>query len=135
MSSVTVMGNKPTWDTKLNLSSTASDGGLKGALMTRDIAVGRSTTLMVKLTDESTGKPAGDTDKWLGAAGHMMIIHQDGQTLVHSHPTEDAESEVQVKEGMVHFSARFPKPGKYKVYAQFNWHGSVRTLGFAIEVK
>lgn len=89
----------------------------------------------MKLTDAKTGKPAGDTVKWLGAAGHMMIFHQDGQTVVHSHPAEDKESEALVKEGVVHFSGRFPKPGVYKVYAQFDWHGAVRTLGFAIEVK
>jgi hypothetical protein len=93
------------------------------------------TTLMVKLTDEKTGQPAGDTVKWLGAAGHMMIFHQDGQTVVHSHPAETEENEAQVKQGMVHFTGRFPKPGLYKVYAQFDWRGSVRTLGFAIEVK
>jgi len=132
---VSVMGDKPTWDTNLRLSTTAVDGGLKGELMTKDIAVGRKTTLMVKLTDVKTGKAAGDTVKWLGAAGHMMIFHQDGQTVVHSHPAEDEESEAQVKQGMVHFTGRFPKPGLYKVYAQFDWRGAVRTLGFAIEVK
>ncbi len=132
---VSVHGDKPTWDTKLNLTTTAVDGGLKGELMTRGIEVGRNTTLMVKLSNEKTGQPAGDTVKWLGAAGHMMIFHQDGQTVVHSHPAEDEESESQVKQGMVHFTGRFPKPGLYKVYAQFDWRGAVRTLGFAIEVK
>lgn len=132
---VSVHGDKPTWDTKLNLSTTAVDGGLKGELVTRDIEVGRKTTLMVKLSDEKTGAAAGDTVKWLGAAGHMMIFHQDGQTVVHSHPAETEESEAQVKQGMVHFTGRFPKPGLYKVYAQFDWRGAVRTLGFAIEVK
>lgn len=133
---VSVHGDKPKWDTKLSLTTIATDGGLKGELMTRgEIEVGRKTTLMVKLTDEKTGAAAGDTVKWLGAAGHMMIFHQDGLTVVHSHPAEDAENEAQVKQGMVHFSGRFPKPGKYKVYAQFDWRGAVRTLGFAIEVK
>ncbi len=132
---VTVHGNKPTWDTNLKLSTTAVDGGLKGELMTRDIQIGKKTELMVKLTDEKTGNPAGDTVKWLGAAGHMMIFHQDGQTVVHSHPSESDENGAMVKQGMVHFSGRFPKPGLYKVYSQFDWRGSVRTLGFAIEVK
>lgn len=132
---VAVHGDKPTWDTKLTLSKLAVDGGLKGELNTRDIQVGRMTTLMVKLTDEKTGQPAGDTVKWLGAAGHMMIFHEDGQTVVHSHPAENEENAAQVKQGMVHFTGRFPKPGLYKVYAQFDWRGAVRTLGFAIEVK
>lgn len=65
----------------------------------------------------------------------MMIFHEDGQTVVHSHPAENEENAAQVKQGMVHFTGRFPKPGLYKVYAQFDWRGAVRTLGFAIEVK
>ncbi len=132
---VSVMGDNPTWDTKLRLSTTAVDGGLKGELMTRDIQIGKRTELMVKLTDEKTGEPAGDTVKWLGAAGHMMIFHQDGLTVVHSHPAENEANNALVKQGMVHFSGRFPKPGLYKVYAQFDWRGAVRALGFGIEVK
>jgi len=133
---VSVMGEKPTWDTKLTLSRTAVDGDLKGELSTLEsIQVGRRATIQVKLFDAKSGLPAGDTVKWLGAAGHMMIFHQDGQTVVHSHPAEDAENDALVKQGVVRFSGRFPKPGLYKVYAQFDWRGAVRTLGFAIEVK
>ncbi len=133
---VSVHGDKPTWDTALKLTNTAVDGGLKGELSTlAPIEVGKRTTLQVKLIDEKTGTAVGDTVKWLGAAGHMMIFHQDGMTVVHSHPAEDAENEALVKEGVVRFSGRFPKAGLYKVYAQFDWRGAVRTLGFAIEVK
>ena len=136
ISKVSVMGEKPTWDTKLTLSRTAVDGDLKGELSTLEsIQVGRRATIQVKLFDAKSGLPAGDTVKWLGAAGHMMIFHQDGQTVVHSHPAEDAENDALVKEGVVRFSGRFPKPGLYKVYAQFDWRGAVRTLGFVVEVK
>ncbi|HRJ33896.1 MAG TPA: hypothetical protein PKY51_10105 [Fimbriimonadaceae bacterium] len=134
---VKVSGPAPTWDTKLKLTTSSSDGGLKGELKALDapIPIGKKTTLEVRLTEEATGKPAGDTVKWLGAAGHMMIFHKDGMTVVHSHPAEDKENEELVKSGIVRFSGRFPKPGIYKVYAQFEWRGAVRTLGFGIEVK
>lgn len=136
ISKVSVMGDKPTWDTTLRLSRTTIDGGLKGELSTLEpIQIGRRATIQVKLFDAGSGQPAGDTEKWLGAAGHMMIFHQDGQTVVHSHPAEDAENNALVKQGVVRFSGRFPKPGLYKVYVQFDWHGAVRTLGFAVEVK
>lgn len=136
VSKVTVHGDKPTWDTALRLNKVAEDGGLKGEIsLPEGTTVGKTTTLMVKLFDAKTGEPAGDTVKFLGAAGHLMIIHQDGQTVVHSHPAEDARSEELVKQGIVHFSGRFAKPGFYKAYAQFDWHGAVRTLGFGIEVK
>ena len=133
---VSVMGDKPTWDTHITLSNMAVDGGLKGEISSlRPIRVGRQSTLQVKLSDEKTGDLAGDTVKWLGAAGHMMIFIKDGQTVVHSHPAENAENDALVKQGVVRFNARFPKSGIYKVYAQFDWHGAVRTLGYAIEVK
>lgn len=133
---VSVMGPKPTWDTKLTLAKQATDGGLKGELSSlAPIVVGRNSTLQVKLTDEKTGKAAGDTVPWLGAAGHMMIFIRDGQTVVHSHPAESEENALLVKEGIVRFSARFPKPGTYKVYSQFDWRGEIRTLGYVIEVK
>ncbi len=136
ISSVKVAGIKPTWNTKLTLSKQGQDGGLKGLLSTLEpIEIGRKTTIQVKLFDAKSGATAGDTMKWLGAAGHMMIFHKDGKTVVHSHPAEDAENEALVKRGIVRFSGRFPKPGTYKVYAQFDWRGKVRTLPFAIEVK
>jgi YHS domain-containing protein len=136
ISSVQVVGKKPTWDMALKLARQAVDGGLKGVLSTLEpIEVGRKATIQVKLFDAKNGSPAGDTVKWLGAAGHMMIFHKDGKTVVHSHPAEDAENEAFVKQGIVRFTGRFPKPGIYKIYAQFDWRGKVRTLPFAVEVK
>jgi hypothetical protein len=136
ISKVTIAGSKPTWDTTLRLSRASTVGGLKGLLSSLEpIEIGRSATLQVKLFDAGTGQSAGDTEKWLGAAGHMMIFHQDGQTVVHSHPADDAANNALVQKGIVRFSGRFPKAGLYKVYSQFNWHGAVRTLGFAVEVK
>lgn len=136
ISKVSVMGEKPTWDTRLTLSKLATDGGLKGEITSlKPIRIGRQSMLQVKLVDEKTGEPAVDTVKWLGAAGHMIILIQDGQTVVHSHPAENAENDALVKQGLVRFNARFPKAGIYKVYAQFDWRGAVRTLGFTLEMK
>lgn len=136
IASVKVAGPKPTWNTKLSLSTTGKDGNLKGQLSTLEpIEIGKKATIQVKLFDARSGLPAGDTVKWLGAAGHMMIFHKDGQTVVHSHPAEDAENVALVKQGIVRFTGRFPKAGTYKVYAQFDWQGAIRTLPFAVEVK
>lgn len=136
MTFVKVGGKKPNWNTNLALANQGKDGKMKGVLSSlSQIEIGKRATLQVKLTNSQTGKPIGNTVKWLGAAGHMMIFHQDGKTVVHSHPAEDAQSESLVKQGIVRFSGRFPRPGVYKVYAQFEWQGNVHTLPFAIEVK
>lgn len=99
------------------------------------IPVGKMTVLRVRLTDAATGKPAGDTQPWLGAAGHLMIIHEDGQTVVHSHPKEDEETHALVKKGEVLFTARFPKSGRYIAYSQFQRGGQIKTVGYTLEVK
>lgn len=131
---LSVKGPKPTWSPRIATNRRAADGGLVAELFTTEaIEVGKSTVVGVRLT--SQGMPAGDTVPWLGAAGHMMIFHQDGRTVVHSHPSEDAASAALVKKGTIQFSARFPKAGLYKVYVQAMWHGKVRTLGFGLRVK
>jgi hypothetical protein len=135
ITSVKVHGPKPTGNTKISLSRSGRDGNLKGLLSTLEpVEIGKKATLQVKLFN-ALGEPVNNTVKWLGAAGHMMIFHRDGQTVVHSHPAEDAENEALVKRGILRFTGRFPKAGTYKIYAQFDWQGKVRTLPFAIEVK
>ncbi len=135
-SRVSVKGTKPTWNTRIALNSQSTDNGLKGLFSSANkVKSAQSAVLQVKLFDSKTGMAAGDTKPWLGAAGHMMIFHTDGKTVVHSHPQEDAESEELVRKGIVRFSARFPKPGTYKVYSQFSWRGSIRTLSFGLKVQ
>jgi hypothetical protein len=135
ISKVSVDGPPPTWSTTLAIKSIADDGDLRGMIRTLEpIQVGKSSTIQVKLFDRKTGKPAVDTVPWLGAAGHLMIIHQDGQTIVHSHPSEDESSLQLVKRGIIRFTGRFPRPGLYKAYAQFDWKGQIKTLGFGIKV-
>jgi YHS domain-containing protein len=111
--------------------------GLTGTIEPTEspIPIGKMTVLRVRLTDAKTGQPAGDTEPWLGAAGHLMIIHEDGQTVVHSHPKEDEETHALVKKGEVLFTARFPKPGRYTAYSQFKRGGQIKTLGYTLQVK
>jgi hypothetical protein len=133
---IRVAGPKPTWNTKLILSSTGSDQGLSGILSTNGpIAVGQSTEVTIKLTDSKTKTSTGIADTFLGAVGHLMIFSQDGLSVVHSHPFETTKDLNEAKKGTVRFNARFPKSGLYKAYAQFMWHGSVKTLGFTVKVK
>jgi len=130
-------GSKPTWNTTLvpTLGPTVVKG-VSASLKPLDnpIPVQKSSTLEVQLTTLD-GKPVLDTKKWLGAAGHMVIIHQDGQTVVHSHPLEDPETVELANQGIFRFSGRFPKTGVYKTYAQFSHQGEIKTFGFVIEIK
>ena len=136
ISKISVHGDEPTKAMYVDNLGPCTAGGLTGMLeLPRPIEIGKMGDVVVRLTDAKTGKPAGDTDPYLGAAGHLMIIHEDGQTVVHSHPSHSPEAEANVKKGIVSFSARFPKAGRYITYAQFNRGGAIRTLGFTLEVK
>lgn len=98
------------------------------------IPVGRSTSLTFKLTDATSGQPITDLEPYLGAFGHLMIIHQDGQTVVHSHPAEDEAGLAASRRGNVAFNARFPKPGIYKAWGQFQRGGKVITIPFVLKI-
>ncbi len=101
---------------------------------TSPIPIGKTTSLLFKLTDSVTGQPLTDLEQYLGAFGHLMIIHQDGQTFVHSHPAEDEAGLAASKKGNVAFNARFPKAGVYKAWGQFQRGGKVVTIPFVVSV-
>ncbi|MBB6050804.1 FixH family protein [Armatimonas rosea] len=110
------------------------DGITASFSATNPIPVGRSTSLAFLLTDASSGQPVTDLEPYLGAFGHLMIIHQDGQTVVHSHPAEDEAGLAQSRKGNVLFNARFPKPGLYKAWGQFQRAGKVVTIPFVLKI-
>lgn len=101
----------------------------------RPLPIGKTTPITFVLTDAATGKPVADLEPYLGAMGHLLLIHQDGQTFVHSHPMEDDAALTAVKGGSVAFNARFPKPGIYKAWGQFQRGGKVVTLSFIFTVE
>jgi YHS domain-containing protein len=131
-------GPSATWGKKLiPTKGPQNDGGIVADFipLEKKIPVGRTTVLSFKLRDEKTGKPITDLEPYLDAQGHLMIIHQDGGTFVHSHPAEDKEAEALAKKGDVRFTARFPRPGTYKAWAQFQRGGKISTIAFVFKVE
>lgn len=131
-------GPAATWSKKLiPTKGPQKDGGIVADFvpLEKKIPVGKTTVLSFKLRDERTGKPVTDLEPYLDAQGHLMIIHEDGGTFVHSHPAEDKEAEALAKKGDVRFTARFPRPGLYKAWAQFQRGGKIATVAFVFEVE
>jgi hypothetical protein len=62
-----------------------------------------------------------DTEPYLGAPGHLMLVHEDGESFVHSHPAGDLQP------GRLEFLARLPKPGLYRGWLQYQRAGHVET--------
>ncbi|MCX6592769.1 MAG: hypothetical protein NTZ56_14705 [Acidobacteria bacterium] len=83
--------------------------------------VGRTGVLELKLT------PALPLEPYLGAMGHLIILHEDGETLVHSHPADESSAEK--------FLVRLPKAGKYQAWLEVQSGGKVIPTAFALEAQ
>lgn len=130
-----VVGSEPTKAMYSEGLGPSSDQGLTAALdVAQPIEAGKMVDIGFKLTDTATRAPITSLEPYLGAAGHLMIFHEDGQTVVHSHPAEDEHLSHKSAQGEVHFNARFPKPGRYIAYAQFQQKGVIKTVGFTLNV-
>jgi hypothetical protein len=62
---------------------------------------------------DRAGNPV-ETENFLGAAMHLVIIREDLSVFLHAHP--DNHSPIATN---VNFRQIFPEPGKYKMFAQF----------------
>ncbi|MFN9460166.1 MAG: hypothetical protein ACK6D7_22730, partial [Acidobacteriota bacterium] len=81
------------------------------------VPAGRTLRLTATLTDPAI-------EPYLGARGHLILLHEDAETFVHSHPDDSTPSPARE----VAFLARFPKPGRYQGWAQFQRRGQVETV-------
>lgn len=88
-------------------------------------------TVTVRAAATSAGQPVTDLEPYLGALGHFILIHQDGETFVHSHPDERTPGTG--KDGVVPFLVRFPKAGLYRGWIQLKRGGKVSTFPYVLE--
>jgi hypothetical protein len=89
----------------------------------------KTVPITFELKDTVTGQAPSGMEPYLGAAGHLLMVGQDGITFVHAHPNDDG----QAVPGTISFLARLPKPGLYRTWAQFQRNGTVHTVSFIIE--
>lgn len=64
-------------------------------------------------------------DPYLGALGHVVILDEGAEQYIHVHPDSDDTTT---------FNAHFPKPGMYKIWAEFKFGEDVHIYPFIIEV-
>jgi hypothetical protein len=84
----------------------------------------KTFVLALSVTDRER-KPVTDLQPYLGALAHLVLIHEDGFTFVHSHADElDLQNG---KNGTIRFLTRLPKAGRYRAWAQVSRKGEVIT--------
>ncbi len=115
-------------------SDTVVSGGLVVHLDTKSpVPSSKTLPLVFDLRDKATGNPPSGMEPYLGAGGHLLMVGDDGTTFVHAHPEESPAAQTQP--GTIAFLARFPRPGIYRAWAQFQRNGEVHTVSFILEAR
>jgi hypothetical protein len=108
-------------DTKANL--TFSETMLKA---------GQEVTVMFDLQQANNNQPIQDLQPYLGQRGHLVILRQveplTAKDYIHAHALKNSS------DGQIEFMTKFPKPGKYKLWGQFNRNGKIIVADFWVDV-
>lgn len=128
---IVVAGNAgPAFDVeKLAAPLPASAAGGKYAvrLATTDPLVpGGDVVLGFTITND--GKPVTDLQPYLGARGHCVIISEDTEGYLHSHPLTEGTPDVR-------FHTVFPRAGVYRIWTEFRPNGDPLLVSYVVEVK
>jgi hypothetical protein len=113
-------------------ADTATDrivGGIRVQLAASNLKAGREAALRFTLSHAADGSPVADLEPFLGAPGHMLIVNADLTEADHVHPEEPI-----ARGPWLTFQPLFPAGGFYKLWLQFQRHGVVSTVPFAIAV-
>ena len=101
----------------------------------RQVIAGDELDLPMHFTDTSTGAPITDLQRYLGAFGHALVLSEDMVDYIHSHPDEQLEGTTITSGGGpdVNFHALFPKPGRYRIWLQFQRKDILSTVVFTVK--
>lgn len=100
----------------------------------RTSMAGMHSQLLFRLS--RNGQPITDLEPYIGAMGHCVIVSEDTQTYLHSHPEQLLAPKPDARGGPeVAFHTRFPKPGRYKVWGQFKRGDQILVADFVLDVK
>lgn len=96
------------------------------------IRAGQEVVLRFNLQDVTSYQLITDLQPYLGEKGHLVILRQSAEltreSYIHAHAVHNTPG------NQVHFATRFPQPGRYKLWGQFNRKGEIITADFWVEV-
>jgi Cu+-exporting ATPase len=109
--------------------------------LTGEAEVGETSDFTLAFTDTTTGQPVTGLQPYLGAAGHVVILADDGTGFAHQHAetTDSHGRPVFAVPGStfgpeLDLHATFPTAGHYRLWAQFRLaDGTVITAPFAVD--
>lgn len=102
--------------------------GMRVSLDASKVLSGKPGPLRFRIEDAASGAPVTDLEPYLGASAHLLIVPVDLTEAIHGHPTEDVPGPA------VSFAPLVSRPGRYKLWIQFQRAGRVSTASFVIDV-
>ncbi len=130
----------------------AAGGKYQVALMPMpmQLVAGQDAMMHFQVRD-AAGQPLADLEPYLGAKGHCVILSDDSDVYLHSHPMG---ASMEGMKGMDHdmsamkmeappaaaggsdviFHTTFPRAGLYKMWGQFKHKGKIITAPFVVNV-
>ncbi|WP_227356759.1 FixH family protein [Haladaptatus salinisoli] len=108
-------------------SRRATAEGYAVELLADRIAAGERTRLAFEVRRD--GERVSRLGEYLGALGHLVALREGDLAYLHVHPeATDPES------GRVEFDARFPTPGRYRLFFQAKPDGVLVTTRFDVRI-
>ncbi|MBV6623494.1 MAG: hypothetical protein KI793_11255 [Rivularia sp. (in: Bacteria)] len=108
-------------DTKIDLNLSQSN-----------IKAGKKVTLKFDLKQASNDKPVKDLKPYLGQKANLVVIKSSSSLGENDYI--DTETIQKSPNNQLHFTTKFPQPGTYKLWLQFNRNGKVKTADFWVTV-
>ena len=100
----------------------------------RSPVAGIETHFLIRLTKD--GRPVNDLQPYIGAMAHGVFISEDSQIYLHCHPEQLITPTPDARAGPdIPFATNFPKPGLYKLWAQFKRDDKMLVVSFVVDVK
>ncbi|NLV24646.1 MAG: hypothetical protein GXY54_07660 [Deltaproteobacteria bacterium] len=91
------------------------------------------TIVAFELSDAESLRPLVDIQPYLGEKGHLVVLRKTSpltaKDYIHAHAVKEEASSA------IRFTTRFPVPGFYRLWCQFNRGGTVQTADFWVEVE
>lgn len=94
---------------------------------------GQPALLRYHLNDANSGQPVQDLQPYLGAWGHTLILSEDGEEYLHSHPLETSANKS--APSTIYFETFFPRPGRYRIWSQFQRGDKLLTVAYNLIIK
>lgn len=114
-------------DARPDSSRLATADGYEVELRTDEVAAGERSRLSFEIRRD--GEPVPELGAYLGALGHLVALREGDLAYLHVHPAETAPDS-----GRVEFGARFPTPGRYRLFLQARPAGDLITTRFDVRV-